>query len=475
VAIYGDSDNQLYAAIWQDNTQKYRWKYRERDTTSDFQTWFDNVTQIMRPACISISDDQRYVSVFRDDSIGGHQAVHGMGSNDYQDAFDKYKKKYVPICMDGGGSGSDARYAGIFATKDQPQERKWTATGTAVSTYSDLDDRMKKVMKSKGVRAASLTLSKNGSTVFSRGYTWAEPDYAITQPDTLFRLASVSKMFTAGAIYELKKAGLVSGSDKPFRMLNLSAPSGMTANSDVYGITIKDLLDHKGGWDSDKSGFDPVFASRDIGKAMGLSTYPSKKQMAEYMVAQKLQHTPGSTYAYSNFGYVMLGLVIEHLSGKDYEEYVKNICSAIGVNHVHLAKTTMESRRSNEALAEAPDLSQTALDPNSDKWLPTAYGGFVLQTMDSGGGLLANTEAMASFAHHYAAWTTWGNWLRSAGSARTGSENGTRTRVGSRSNGYDYAFAFNTRYNLEDVVDASGTEYIDQFGNDLETLIDTLP
>jgi hypothetical protein len=116
-------------------------------------------------------------------------------------------------------------------------------------------------------------------------------------------------------------------------------------------------------------------------------------------------------------------------------------------------------------------LGLTALDPNSNQLLPSAYGGFIVETMDSGGGLIASVPAVARLAHHYAAW---GAALRAPGSARTGSEPGTRTRVGSRGNGVDYAFAFNTRYNLENVVNPNtGIEYIDQFGSDLEALIDS--
>jgi CubicO group peptidase (beta-lactamase class C family) len=438
----------------------------------------------MRLAYVALSTDHQYMSVFRDDGMGPWQARHGLTANQYQAEFDAQKKKgLMPICVQGGGEGSDTRYAAIFATRDQPQQRKWTVTGTPVAALAEFDTRMKQVMQEKGVRAASLTIGKNGKIVLSRGYTWAEPDYAITQPGTLFRLASVSKMFTSAAIYELLQANKVSATDKVFPMLGLTPLAGQTPDPQLKDITVQNLIDHKGGWDAKLAGnFDPVFASRTIATALGLNEFPTKRQMAQYMVGQKLQFAPGSNPnlkdsqgnprgPYSNFGFVMLGLVIEHVSGKTFIDDVKQAtCAPLGISDVFLGQTLMSHKRPDEALAEDPGLTPTAFDPNSSLLLPAAYGGFIVETMDSGGGLIASTPALVHFAHHYAAW---GAALRSSGSsARTGSEPGARTRVGSRSNGFDYAFALNTRYNLEGAIDSNGTDYIDKFGSDLEVLLD---
>jgi hypothetical protein len=167
---------------------------------------------------------------------------------------------------------------------------------------------------------------------------------------------------------------------------------------------------------------------------------------------------------------VLLGLVIEHVTTMPFINYVQKIVGPLGISDVFVAGTLMSHRRPNEALAEDPGLNVTALDLNSNQLLPAAYGGFMLETMDSGGGLIASTPSLVQLVHHYAAW---GAALRSPGTARTGSETGTRTRIRSRPNGFDYAFTFNTRYNLENVVDNKGLQYIDKFGNDLELLLDS--
>jgi CubicO group peptidase (beta-lactamase class C family) len=449
-----------------------------------------------RPGYVALSGTPTYVSVFRDDAIGPWAARHGLTSDQYQAEFDAQKQNgFFPICVQGGGSGDSTRYAAIFAQRDTPLGRVWTMTGAPTPSLVQFDNAMKTVMQSKGVRAAALTIAKNGVVHLAHGYTWAEPGYAITQPNTLFRLASVSKAFTAAAIYTLIQAGKVHADDKVFPMLGIvpfSPLPGQPPDPQYANITVQDLINHLGGWDAPLANFDPVFASRTIATAMGLNTFPSKKQVASYMMGRgPLQFAPGTTpqlkdslgnprNPYSNFGYVMLGLVVEHFSNKQFADYVKqNVLQPLDISDVYLARTLMSQRRLNEALAEDPGLVPTALDPNSNQLLPAAYGGFVLETMDSGGGLIASAPALAALVRHYAAWSTWapgtaGVWLRAPGSARTGAESGARTRISSRANGIDYAFLFDTRWNLEGAVDNKGTAYIDQFGTNLEAQLDAL-
>jgi len=489
VSIYGNDSNRLYAAIWLTDNSGAEWNFHSSDSASSYQTWFDAVRQVpLRPAYVALSATQTYVSVFRGDGIGPWQARHGLTSDQYQAEFDAQKKNGLfPICVQGGGSDGSTRYAAIFAQQDTPVERVWKVTGNPVPSLAQFDNAMKNVMQSRGVRAAALTIAKNGVVHLSRGYTWAEPGYAITQPNTVFRLASVSKAFTSAAIYTLIQAGKVSQGDKVFPMLGITPFNplpGQPPDPRYNNITVGDCINHLGGWDATLAKFDPVFASRTIAAAMGLNTFDSKKQMASYMMGrQPLQFTPGTQPdlkdafgnprgPYSNFGYVMLGLVVEHASNKQFIDYVQqDVLKALNVSDVFLAATLMAHRRANEALAESPNISLTALDPNSNQSLPSAYGGFVLETMDSGGGLIASVPSLAALVQHYAAW---GVGLRSPGSARTGAEEGTRTRIGSRANGIDYGFAFNTRWNIEGAVDNKGTAYIDQFGSTLEAMLDGL-
>jgi CubicO group peptidase (beta-lactamase class C family) len=71
-------------------------------------------------------------------------------------------------------------------------------------------------MKINQIRAAALAILKGAKLVYAKGYTWAEADYPIVFPTTLFRQASVSKIFTAVAIYQLIPPLLVVYLDLPY-------------------------------------------------------------------------------------------------------------------------------------------------------------------------------------------------------------------------------------------------------------------
>src|ERR1700730_12771938 len=74
--------------------------------------------------------------------------------------------------------------------------RKWTVTGTRVPLFDKIDDAIRRVMQTAGIRAGALAVACKGKTLFEHGYTFAEPGYFITQPNSPFRLASITNAFT---------------------------------------------------------------------------------------------------------------------------------------------------------------------------------------------------------------------------------------------------------------------------------------
>ena len=191
--------------------------------------------------------------------------------------------------------------------------RRWTVTGARVEALDSLDAAMQRLLQRYGVRAGALAVARAGSILFARGYTWAEPDYPVTQPNSPFRLASVSKAFTAAVIYELLQAKKLELGLPVFPWLGLdrAALSGQTVDPRLATITVQQLINHRGGWDARAANFDPVFSMRRIARRLGLRVAPSSRDIARFMVGEPLQFTPGTQERYSNFGYVMLGLVAE--------------------------------------------------------------------------------------------------------------------------------------------------------------------
>lgn len=214
-AIYGDSSNRYYIAVWHSNPGYVKWHVHSADPASNYQTTFNAETQLpgyglhgYRPAYVALSADQTYCSVFKDDVVGEWVARHGMTSAQYQTEFDQQTAAgFYPICVQGGGTTANAVYAAIFAKQDIPSARQWTATGTPVASLAAFDNAFQQFMQANAVRAAQFTLSKNGSVLLARAYTWAEPGYRLTQPSDRFLLASCSKMFCEQAIQTLYNSG----------------------------------------------------------------------------------------------------------------------------------------------------------------------------------------------------------------------------------------------------------------------------
>ena len=214
-AIYGDSANRYYIAVWHANPGYVKWHVHPADPAADYQTTFNAETQLpgyglhgYRPAYVALSADQTYCSVFKDDVVGPWVARHGMTSAEYQTEFNQQVASgYYPICVQGGGTTANAVYAAVFAKQDIPYARQWTVTGAAVPSLAAFDNAMQQFMQTNAVRAAQFTLSKNGSALLARAYTWAEPGYRLTQPSDRFLLASCSKMFCEQAIQTLYKSG----------------------------------------------------------------------------------------------------------------------------------------------------------------------------------------------------------------------------------------------------------------------------
>ena len=152
-------------------------------------------------------------------------------------------------------------------------------------------------MQANAVRAAQLTIGKNGVTKLARAYTWAEDGYRITQPSDRFLLASCSKMFLAAAVQSLYDAhpAKLTPTTKVYPLLGFSHPADPRSDD----ITIQQLLDHMGGYDDTAtgSGFDPTYQMRKIALDQGLGHTVSKLDVCRYMYARMLDFTPGARSA----------------------------------------------------------------------------------------------------------------------------------------------------------------------------------
>lgn len=260
----------------------------------------------------------------------------------------------------------------------------WRQTGPEVPELSAFDETMKEFMTSRNVSAGALALTYRSRLVFARGYTWADANTPAAKPTSLFRIASLSKSITAAGILKLVEEKQLKLDDKILDVLPFGPPKGKEIDPRLRKVTILDLLQHLGGWDRDIA-FDPMFADKRISEAMGSPMPIGPADIITYMNGQSLQHGPGTKYAYSNYGYCLLGRVIEQKMGMSYENYIRQtILSPLGITSMRIGHSKREDRVAGEVTYESKDNS--------------AYGTFNLENMDAHGGWLASAPELVRFA-----------------------------------------------------------------------------
>jgi N-acyl-D-amino-acid deacylase len=257
------------------------------------------------------------------------------------------------------------------------------------------------LMTKWSIPGGAVALARNESIVMSEAYGLADRtgNIAVTTV-SLFRLASLSKPITAAAALKLHEAGLLDLNAKVFDILDdIEPPPGAIVDPRLADVTVLDLLRHSGGWDRNAS-FDPMFRSREIAAALGIPTPPDAAAIIRYMMGQPLDFDPGTKYAYSNFGYCLLGRVIERVSGESYDEYVKTaVLTSAGAAGMRLGRSLEADRAAGEVVyydySGAP-LAQSVFAAGTE-YVPWPYGGFAIEAMDAHGGWLASAADLLKF------------------------------------------------------------------------------
>lgn len=318
-----------------------------------------------------------------------------------------------------------------------------------IGTNATLDNLVTHFMVRSSVPNAQLAVSAGGKTVFSHAYTFTRITASTTQRSTIMRLASNTKAWTSGALYELIKAGKVHPSDKVFAYLGITKPLPVGAKVDprVYDITIEDMILHESGWDDAKSGYDPTFHMREIALALGLKHQVPAVDYVRVQLAQPLQETPGQVYAYCNFCYTVLGMVVAKASGETYADFVAHhVAQPLGANNVEISPTVGSRLPGEVAKYYSRYTGLSAVYVRSQAQYPYPYSGddMVLEVAGGAAALATNADSMLAFMNKYVIWGV-GTPQPGADWAREGSMPGTNTWAEQLPNGTNYAFLVNTR------------------------------
>lgn len=265
-----------------------------------------------------------------------------------------------------------------------------------------VDELVRDFLSQHEIPGLALALTKDGQTVLVRSYGFADVDKGErVRSDSLFRIASLSKPVTAVAVLRLVEQRKVGLDDKLLEVLDLEKEiriAGDAFDPRWREITIKHLLQHRGGWDRSQS-FDAMFQSVRFAKEQGVAAPAGPDAIIHAMLEQKLDYDPGERYAYCNFGYCLLGRVIESLSGMSYEAFVqREVLEPLGITKMKLGKTRREDRAPNEVCYYDAATGRSVFEQDLGCELPRPYGCWCLEAMDAHGGWLGSVEDLARFA-----------------------------------------------------------------------------
>lgn len=233
---------------------------------------------------------------------------------------------------------------------------------------ANFDDLIYNFMKRFSIPGISYAITKDEAVIYKSGIGFASVEGGVrTRPDHLFRLASVSKQFTSLCIMKLVEEGKLSLGKNVFGAGGVLSSEFPNVSEMASRVTVRSLLEHTSGWISNP---DPMFTTSFKGQTL--------EQRISYVLTST-QYEPGTKHSYFNMGFGILGKVIEKITGKAYETYLKEVLATAGVTDIHIGGDRSQ-RRANEVVY----YSQSGTD---------GYGN-EMNVIAAAGGVIASPEEM---------------------------------------------------------------------------------
>jgi CubicO group peptidase (beta-lactamase class C family) len=417
VSVFTIGDQQFFSAIWEQQ-RGLLWIARHGLTSAEYQQLFNELSgQGWRLRCVSgyeVGGEPRYACIWDQYTGPGWAARHGLDAAGYQQAFDELGRqgfrliqvagypvqgspRFVAIWEQSPGHDWKARH-GIPAADYQHEFndaavhgfRLADVSGYAVGssagfttiwehaaadnpTADAVSAQVIPFMQKWAVPGLSLAVARLGNVIATRYFGYANPiTREIVTASTRFRIASVSKPLTASTIFRLIEQNQLALTDTLFGVgARLGTQYGtLPYGPNIVNITLQHLLEHtSGGWPND--GNDPMFQQTNL-SAGDLISWTLNNQ--------PLLDTPGHAHRYSNFGYCVLGRVIETVTGQTYANAVRNLILApSGVTQMTIAGNTAAERQYPEAIYYGVDLQAPYELP---VYRMDAHGGWIATPSD---------------------------------------------------------------------------------------------
>lgn len=362
---YSVGQSVRYAAIWT-KTGGPAWRARHGLTASQYQSAVTNLSKkgysLTHLSAYDLGGSPRFAAIFEK---GGPRWVarHGLTASGYQKAFDRFARKgYRLKVVSGYRQGNGDRYAALWIKTGGPQ---WSARHGIPDTHyqhvfdnyshqgwqpqyleafnsssgvrfnglwknavfsgrelSRIRSKVRQYMQSRNTPGLSLAIGLDDRLVYAAGFGVADKESGVpVGPKHRFRVASVSKPITVVAVKRLIQESDLTLGSKVFGPGSVLGGQFTTPknNQKIEDITVDHLLKHEAGFvnkNKDGQSSDPMFAYSGGGGHAGLIQWTLENY--------PLGFDPGTDDSYSNFGYCVLGRVIEAKTGKSYEAYVRD-------------------------------------------------------------------------------------------------------------------------------------------------------
>jgi CubicO group peptidase (beta-lactamase class C family) len=361
-----------YAAVWEKIGGPQR-ACRHRMSSAEYQAEYNEKSsqgyRLLKVSGYSIGNQPQFAAIWEKNTGPALAARHALnGAQNYQDEAERlYYLGYRPTWVNGYTVNNQDIFAGTWICNDPFKSAELKA----------VDDLVKQYMDDNDVPGLSIALARNGKLMFAKTYGFADQEAnEKVAPRHLFRIASVSKPITATAIMKLEQNNTLELSDKIFgsgAILGTTYGNNAAYTTNLKKITVDHLLTHHaGGWDQDG---DPILQNQ----TWNMSTY-----LTNTLNNYPLDTEPGSTYDYSNYGFALLGRVIEVKTGKTYESWVKdNILAPCGISAMKIGGSTLGERKANEV-----------------KYYGTNAYFYNIPRMDAHGGWIASPIDLVRFLVH---------------------------------------------------------------------------
>lgn len=259
-----------------------------------------------------------------------------------------------------------------------PAQSSLGAAEPTPSERTGMSELARAFLQKYAMPGLSVAVGRGGAILYEDAFGWADREAREElSASHLLRIASVTKPITSVAVFSLIEEGRIRLTDKIF------GPGAITGTDfgeppyhpHVDEITVEHLLTHtSGGWANDAA--DPMFMNPGMNPAQLIASTLSNRP---------LDQVPGRHYAYSNFGYCVLGRVIERITHRSYAEHVRDsVLKRCGISEMTIGGNTLAERRRGEVKYYDDENAQQPYAMN-------------VARMDSHGGWIARPRDLVQF------------------------------------------------------------------------------